>query len=550
MRRRNRAALILFVVVGLSLLSFTPPAERYFEIAKNLDVFASLFKEVNALYVDEINPNKTIRTGIDAMLESLDPYTNFISEDEVEDFRTLNTGQYGGIGAVTRHINNRTVVTMVNENYPAFKNGLKIGDEVLKMDGINLSTLTIEEANHLMKGQVGTSVRLTVKRMGSEKPIDLEFKREKIKISNVPYFGMVANDVGYVQLTEFTPDAGKEVKTAIMNLKEKGAKNIIVDLRGNPGGLLIEAVNICNLFIPKGKKVVDTKGKVENSNITYETLNTPVDLDIPVVVIISRGSASASEIVAGTLQDYDRAIILGERSFGKGLVQIPRPLSYNSQVKITTAKYYTPTGRCIQVLDYAHRREDGSVSSIPDSLKQEFLTTRGRKVYDGGGIDPDIAVEAEEPAIISQVVYGNGFLFDYATLFAFKHPTITDSKSFNLTDQEYLDFVNWMKNKSYTFKSPVEIDLAELTSEAKREKYYDDLKPQLDEIQARLTESKNTELTRHKDQIKKLLEREIVTRYYFEKGSVETGFKYDQEVKAAIDLLHNQPEYKKILKLQ
>ena len=550
MRRRNRAALILFVVVGLSLLSFTPPAERYFEIAKNLDVFASLFKEVNALYVDEINPNKIIRTGIDAMLESLDPYTNFISEDEVEDFRTLNTGQYGGIGAVTRHINNRTVVTMVNENYPAFKNGLKIGDEVLKMDGIDLATLSMEEANRLMKGQVGTSVRLTVKRMGSEKPIDLEFKREKIKISNVPYFGMVANDVGYVQLTEFTPDAGKEVKTAIMNLKEKGAKNIIVDLRGNPGGLLIEAVNICNLFIPKGKKVVDTKGKVENSNITYETLNSPVDLDIPVVVIISRGSASASEIVAGTLQDYDRAVILGERSFGKGLVQIPRPLSYNAQVKITTAKYYTPTGRCIQVLDYAHRREDGSVSSIPDSLKQEFLTTRGRKVYDGGGIDPDIAVEAEEPAIISQVVYGNGFLFDYATLFAFKHPTITDSKSFNLTDQEYLDFVNWMKNKSYTFKSPLEIDLAELTSEAKREKYYDDLKPQLDEIQARLTESKNTELTRHKDQIKKLLEREIVTRYYFEKGSVETGFKYDQEVKAAIDLLHNQPEYKKILKLQ
>lgn len=549
MRRRNRAALILFVVVGLSLLSFTPPAERYFEIAKNLDVFASLFKEVNALYVDEINPNKIIRTGIDAMLESLDPYTNFISEDEVEDFRTLNTGQYGGIGAVTRHINNRTVVTMVNENYPAFKNGLKIGDEVLKMDGIDLATLSMEEANRLMKGQVGTSVRLTVKRMGSEKPIDLEFKREKIKISNVPYFGMVANDVGYVQLTEFTPDAGKEVKTAIVSLKEKGAKNIIIDLRGNPGGLLIESVNICNLFIPKGKKVVDTKGKVENSNITYETLNSPVDLDIPVVVIISRGSASASEIVAGTLQDYDRAVILGERSFGKGLVQIPRPLSYNAQVKITTAKYYTPTGRCIQVLDYAHRREDGSVSSIPDSLKQEFLTTRGRKVYDGGGIDPDIAVEAEEPAIISQVVYGNGFLFDYATLFAFKHPTITDSKSFNLTDQEYLDFVNWMKNKSYTFKSPLEIDLAELTSEAKREKYYDDLKPQLDEIQARLTESKNTELTRHKDQIKKLLEREIVTRYYFEKGSVETGFKYDQEVKAAIDVLHNQPEYKKILKL-
>ncbi len=550
MRLRNRVVVILCVVGGLSLLSFTPPAERYFEIAKNLDVFASLFKEVNALYVDEINPNKTMRTGIDAMLNSLDPYTNFISEDEVEDFRTLNTGQYGGIGAITRYIDNRTVVSMVNENYPAFKNGLKIGDEVLKMDGIDLSTLTMEEANHLMKGQVGTSVRLTVKRMGSEKPIDLEFKREKIKISNVPYFGMVANDVGYVQLTEFTPDAGKEVKTALVSLKEKGAKNIIVDLRGNPGGLLIEAVNICNLFIPKGKKVVDTKGKVENSNITYETLNNPIDLDIPVVVVINRGSASASEIVAGTLQDYDRAIILGERSFGKGLVQIPRPLSYNSQVKITTAKYYTPTGRCIQVLDYAHRREDGSVASIPDSLKKEFSTTHGRKVFDGGGIEPDVALETEEAATISQVVYGGGFLFDYATLYAFNHRTIADSKSFSLTDQEYSDFINWMKTKSYTVKSPVELDLAELTAEAKHEKFYDDLKPQLDQIQTRLTESKKSELMRHKDQIKKLLEREIVARYYFEKGFVETGFKYDQEVKAAIDVLHNQSEYKKILKLQ
>lgn len=540
---------ISVIVVACLLLSFTPPAERYFEIAKNLDVFASLFKEVNALYVDEINPNKTIRTGIDAMLASLDPYTNFISEDEVEDFRTLNTGQYGGIGAVTRVFNNRTVVTMVHENYPAYKNGLKIGDEVIKMNGIELSTLTLEEANHLMRGQVGTPVKLTVKRMGKEKPFDIEFKREKIKISNVPYFGMVSSDVGYVQLTEFTPDAGKEVKNAVVSLKEKGAKYMIIDLRGNPGGLLMESVNICNLFIPKGKKVVDTKGKVENSNITYETLNNPIDLDIPVVVLINRGSASASEIVAGTLQDYDRAVILGERSYGKGLVQIPRPLSYNSQVKITTAKYYTPTGRCIQVLDYSHRREDGSVASIPDSLKKEFHTSRGRKVFDGGGIEPDISLESEEAAIISQILYGNGFIFDYATLYAFNHPTIADAKSFSLTNQEYAEFENWMKTKSYTTQSPIEAELADLTNEAKREKFYDDLKPQLDQIKSRLADSKKTELSRHKDQVKKLLEREIVSRYYFEKGTVETGFKYDQEVKAGIDILHNQAEYKKILKL-
>jgi carboxyl-terminal processing protease len=547
----NKKILVLLVVAcGVVGFSFTPPAERYFEIAKNLDIFASLFKEVNALYVDEINPNKTIRTGIDAMLNSLDPYTNFISEDEVEDYRTLNTGQYGGIGAVTRQINNRTFVTMVYENYPAFKNGLKIGDEVLKMDGIELARLSVEEANHLMRGQVGTTVKLTVKRMGQTNPIDIEFKREKIKISNVPYFGMLNDNTGYVQLTEFTPEAGKEVKNAVVSLKEKGAKYLVIDLRGNPGGLLLEAVNICNLFIPKGKKVVDTKGKLEDSNITYETLNAPVDLDIPVAVIINRGSASASEIVAGTLQDYDRAIVLGERSYGKGLVQVGRPLSYNSQVKITTAKYYTPTGRCIQVLDYTHRREDGSVASIPDSLKKEFRTTRGRKVYDGGGIDPDVKVEAQEAATITQVIYGRGFIFDYATQYAFNHPTLPEAKNFSLTDQEYQDFVSWMKTKSYSVQSPVEAELIELTEEAKREKFYDDLKPQLDQIKTRLAETRKNDLAHYKDQIKQLLEKEIVARYYFEKGSVETGFKYDQEVKAAIEVLHNQPEYKRILKIQ
>jgi carboxyl-terminal processing protease len=546
---KKKIAVICMVISSLVLLSFTPPAERYFEIAKNLDIFASLFKEVNAMYVDEINPNKTIRTGIDAMLNSLDPYTNYISEDEVEDYRTLNTGQYGGIGAVTRQINNRTVVTMVYENYPAFKNGLKIGDEVLKMDGIELARLSVEEANHLMRGQVGTTVKLTVKRMGQPNPIDIEFKREKIKVSNVPYFGMLSDDTGYVQLTEFTPDAGKEVKNALVSLKEKGAKFLILDLRGNPGGLLLEAVNICNLFIPKGKKVVDTKGKLEDSNITYETLNTPVDLEIPITVVINRGSASASEIVAGTLQDYDRAVVLGERSYGKGLVQVGRSLSYNSQVKITTAKYYTPTGRCIQVLDYSHRREDGSVASIPDSLKKEFRTTRGRKVYDGGGIDPDVKVEAQEAATSTQVIYGKGFIFDYATQYAYNHPTLPEPKNFALTDLEYQDFVNWMKNKTYTVQSPVEIELVELMEEAKREKFYDDLKPQLDQIKTRLAETHKNDLMHYKDQLKHLLEKEIASRYYFEKGAVETSFKYDQEVKAAIELLHNQTEYKRILKI-
>ncbi len=538
------------IVVALTIFSFTPPAERYFEIAKNLDIFASLFKEVNALYVDEVNPNKLVRTGIDAMLNSLDPYTNFISEDEIEDFKTLNTGQYGGIGALTREINHRTVVTMVYDGYPAQKNGLKIGDEVVKMDGVELAKLSQEEANHLMRGQVGTPVKLTIQRIGVDGFIELEFKRERIKVSNVPYFGMVSADVGYVKLSDFTPEAGKEVKNAVVSLKEKGAKNIILDLRGNPGGLLFEAVNICNIFIPKGKKVVTTKGKIEDSNVTYETLNPPTDMEIPLAVLINRGSASASEIVAGTLQDYDRAIVIGEKSFGKGLVQLSRPLSYNSQVKITTAKYYTPTGRCIQVLDYTHRREDGSVGSIPDSLKKEFKTTRGRIVYDGGGIDPDINVAGQEASSITQVIHANGFIFDYASVFAFGHPTIAPAKDFSLTDAEYQDFVNWMKGKEYNYRSRVEVELSSLTEEAKKERYYNELKPQLDAIRLRLTDGRKTDLITFKDQIKQLLEQEIASRYYLEKGSVEVAFKNDPDVKKAIEAMNNQAQYKKVLNIQ
>jgi carboxyl-terminal processing protease len=541
---------ISWLVIGMVMiicLSFTLPVERYFEISKSLDIFASLFKEVNKLYVDDVSPTKMAHTSIDQMLNSLDPYTNYISEDQVEDFRTQNTGQYGGIGALTRTIQKRILVTMVYPTYPAYKNGLRIGDEVIEIDDIELSKLSPEEANQVMRGQVGTTVKLTVKRFGQDNPIELEFKREKIKINNVPYAGMIANDVGYIQLTEFTSEAGKEVKSALTSLKEQGAKNVILDLRGNPGGLLFEAVNICNLFVPKGKKIVDTKGKLEEHNVTYETLNAPVDLDIPVVVLINRGSASASEIVAGTLQDYDRAVIIGERSFGKGLVQLSRPLPYHAQVKITTAKYYTPTGRCIQVLDYSHRREDGSAGIIPDSLKKEFKTSKGRKVYDGGGIDPDIKVIAEQMASVAQALYVNGFIFDFATIYSSKHPTIADARNFTLTDKDYEEFTLWMKDKRYAYKTPLQDELEALEAEAKKERYYTALKPSLESIQGKLKDNRKNDLMIYKDQIKKLLEEEIVARYYFEKGTVEARFKYDQEIKKAIEILHDQSAYKKIL---
>jgi carboxyl-terminal processing protease len=547
---KKKLITLSIVVTALVALSFTKPAERYFEIAKNLDIFATLFKEVNALYVDEVNPNTLVRTGIDAMLESLDPYTNYIPEDEVEDFRTINTGQYGGIGAITREIGKRTVVTMIMEGFGAQKGGLKIGDEVLKIDDLDLSKLSREQSSQLMKGQIGTPVTLTIKRIGVDQPMRLEFKREKIKVNNVPYFGMVGKDIAYVHLSDFTPDAWKEVKNAVVSLKEQGAKGVVIDLRGNPGGLLIEAVNITNLFIPKGKMVVSTKGKIPENNLNYETLSPPIDTEIPVAVLINRGSASASEIVAGTLQDYDRAVILGEKSYGKGLVQVSRPLSYNSQLKVTTAKYYTPTGRCIQVLDYGHRRDDGSVGSIPDSLKREFKTTNGRTVYDGGGIDPDIKTVPMEAHPLTQVLFEKGFLFDFATQYVYQHPQATDPRNFTLSDDEYQQFVTWMKDKNYAYKSNLEYGLQQLTEEAKKEKYFSDLKNQLEQIQGRITESKKNELGMYKDQIKMLLEEEIVSRHYLEKGGIETGFKHDQDIKKAVDLLHNNAQYKKILNIQ
>ena len=547
---KKRFVLLFCVVAAFVALSFTRPADRYFEIAKNLDIFATLFKEVNALYVDEVNPNTLIRTGIDAMLASLDPYTNYIPEDEVEDYRTVNTGQYGGIGAITREVGKRTVVTMIIDGYEAEKGGLKIGDEILAIDGIQLSTLSREESSRLMKGQVGTEVKIKVKRFGSEKPIDLNFRREKVKVNNVPFFGMVADDIAYIHLSDFTPDAGKEVKNAINDLIGKGAKGVILDLRGNPGGLLIEAVNITNLFIPKGKLVVSTKGKIPENNLKYETLNNPLDTEIPVAVLINRGSASASEIVAGTLQDYDRGIVVGEKSYGKGLVQVSRPLSYNSQLKVTTAKYYTPTGRCIQVLDYAHRRDDGSVLSTPDSIKQAFKTTHGRTVYDGGGIEPDIKVENIDSHPLTQVLIEKGFILDFVTEYVHKNPKPVSAREFRLTDDEYQQFVSWMKGKDYSYKSYIEYGIQQLVDEAKKEKYYEGLKNQLEAINAKLADNKKNELMLYKDQIKLMLEEEIVARHHLDRGRIESAFKHDDEVKKAVEVLHDKGQYRKVLNLQ
>lgn len=538
---------IVAAILFTGILAFTNPSDRYFEIAKNLDIFATLFKEVNALYVDEVNPNKVIKTGIDAMLASLDPYTNYIPEDDIENFRTQSTGQYGGIGAVTTRIDGKVKISMVMDGYSAQKNGLKIGDEVIKIDNIDIRDLSAEETSELMKGQANTPVSLTVKRYGTEEPITLNFKREKVKISNVPYSGMVAEDIGYIKLTEFTMQAGQEVENAVKILKEKGANKIVLDLRGNPGGLLLEAVNISNVFIPKGKEVVSTRGKIEENNTVYKTLNQPIDTEIPLAVLINSGSASASEIVAGTIQDYDRGIIVGNKSFGKGLVQITRPLSYNSQLKVTTAKYYTPSGRCIQALDYSHRNADGSVGTVPDSLKNEFRTTKNRIVYDGGGIDPDVDINARDLSPIAFTLYTKGFIFDFATEYYYQHPEIASAKTFNLTDAEYVGFKKWLEGKDYSYTTQVEKNLQQLSTNAQEEKYYRDIQPQLDKLKATLEQSKQNDLNDFKDQIKELLEEEIASRYYYESGEVEASFDQDKVLNEAIVVLNDQERYRHIL---
>ena len=546
-RKKLLAALALST---LGLVSFRAASdnERYFEIAKNLDVFATLFKEVNTYYVDEITPAKLVKTGIDAMLRSLDPYTNYIPEDDIEDFRTMTTGQYGGIGASVVKRNGKTVVQSAYEGYPAQKAGLLPGDEILDINGVVVDKKSNSDISKLLKGQANSMVKLMVTRYGQEKPVEINITRDKIQVDNVPYVGMVSGDVGYFQLGGFTVDAGKEVRAAVTKLKEQGAKKIVFDIRDNPGGLLNEAVNISNLFIDKGLDVVSTKGKVTEWNKTYKALDMPLDTQIPIAIITSNRSASASEIVSGVLQDYDRAVVVGERTFGKGLVQATRPLSYNSQLKVTTAKYYIPSGRCIQEIDYAHRSEDGTLGKFPDSLRTAFKTTAGRTVYDGGGVAPDVEVQDREIADITRILLQKSYLFDYATRFRAEHPTIVAARAFKLSDVDYQKFVAYLQGKNISYSTDTEKALADLSKKVKDEKHYDDVKLELEAVRKKITVNKANDLQRFKPEIKELLEQEIVSRYYFEKGRTEAGFDDDPNIIAAVAVLNDPNRYAALLK--
>ena len=535
-------------ILALSMLAvsaFYSPTEKYFEITRNLDIFASLFKEVNAFYVDEIDPEKSITTGINAMLASLDPYTNYIPEEDLDAYRTMTTGEYGGIGSLISQIDGKIIITMPNEGFPADKAGLKIGDELIKIDDTDTKGKSTTDISKLLKGSAGTPIHITVLRQN--KTLDFDLIRAKIVINNVPYSGMVNNDIGYIKLTEFTTNAAKEVETALVELKKEGATKVILDVRGNPGGILQEAVAICNLFIPKNKVVVETKGKTPNWNKIYKTFSKPVDTQIPLVVLTSRGSASAAEIVSGTLQDYDRGVLIGRKTFGKGLVQTTRPVGYNSQVKITVAKYYTPSGRCIQAIDYSHRNPDGSVGKIPDSLKVAFNTTSGRTVYDGGGITPDIEVEAEyfSPVAISLLTQGQ--IFNYATKYYYEHPEAIDMKNYVLSDESYLDFTKWLENVELEYDSDLEQAVVDFEEAAKESAHYEDLKAEIEALKKEVLHDQAKDLITHKQEIKEVLAEQIVGRYFLTRGEIANAITHDPDVTKAIEVLNSPGQYNKLL---
>ncbi len=549
MRRKILLFVPLTLVLALLISAAVPSSDRYFEILKNLDIFATLFKEVNSHYVDEINPTTLMKSGIDDMLETLDPYTNYIAADDIETYRIMTTGEYSGIGAVVERMDGISTVVMPYEGFAAHEAGLRAGDEIHAINGILLEGKTQEEVRYLMKGQSNSEITLSIKRYGLDELFEVKVKREKIAVDSVPYAGMVTEDIGYVRLTSFTQNVGRSIGIKVLELLEQGATGIILDLRGNPGGLLHEAVNVSNVFIDKGRKIVTQKGKVRANDWTYKTLNDPVDSELPVVVLTDNGSASASEIVSGVMQDYDRGILIGRKTFGKGLVQIERPLSYDAVVKITTAKYYTPTGRCIQAIDYSNRNADGSVGKIPDSLKNEFFTQNGRKVFDGGGIDPDIEVPSMEYAPVSRALVNNNLIFRYATEYYYSNEDKNPSspKEVNLGEAEYQDFVSWLSDKEFNYETRLEKKTEELINVSKTEKKYQLLKEYIDELVAASRHNLDDDLETFKEEILMLLEQEIAGRYFFEKGLIESTFDKDLDVQTAIEVLNDPNRYASIL---
>jgi len=543
---KTKKAVIVIVGVCFFAISFYSfkQDDKNFQIAKNLDIYYTLFRELNLFYVDDVDPTKLVKTSIDKMLESLDPYTNFIPEDDVEDFKFMTTGEYAGIGALISKQKGKIVIAEPYEGFPAQKAGLKAGDVLIEVAGKSTEKFSTEDVSNLLKGPAGKAVVLKVERYGQKKPMDIEIIREKIQIDPVPYYGMLDKETGYIRLSSFTADCTERVKMAFIELKEKqGAKTFVLDLRSNPGGLLVEAVRIANLFVPKGQEIVSTRGKVKQWDKVYNATEDPLDTIMPIAVLVNRGSASASEIVAGAIQDLDRGMIIGTRTFGKGLVQTTRDLSYNAKLKVTTAKYYIPSGRCIQALDYSHRNEDGSVGVVPDSLISKYNTKKGRIVFDGGGVAPDVAVADETLSNLSANLVTQSLVFDFATYFSSKTDKIAIPEEFTITPEIYADFTQFIKNQNFKYESKTEEQLDKLLEVAKHEKYYDLSKSEFETLKVKLGHNLDQDLEHFKPEISELMADEIISRYYYQKGAIKAALKDDHDVEKALEILHKPDGY-------
>jgi len=547
-KQKGKKILILITIVlfAVTTTAFLINQEsRDFRLGKNLDIFISLIRELNTFYVDEIDPDKIIRTGIESILRSLDPYTTFYSESEIDDFNFMTTGKYGGIGCLIRNNGDYAIVTEVYKGFPADLAGIKAGDLIKKIDGQSLKGFAVDKVSDNLKGDPGTTVSVTVERNGKE--IEFQLKRERISLPPVPYYGIVDSNIGYIRFTNFTQNCYEDVKKALIELKKNNPDGIILDLRSNPGGIMMEAVDIVNLFVGPGTEVVSTKGKVKQFDASYKTKNQPVDDRIPLVVLINRMTASASEIVAGAIQDLDRGVVVGQRSYGKGLVQITRPLSFNAQLKVTTAKYYIPSGRCIQAIDFTHRNEDGSVGYIPDSLIKTFKTRNGRPVKDGGGITPDIEVVPENLSQLATELYTRNLIFDYATKYYWSHPEIKSIEDVKITDNEYEDFIKFLDERGFNYQTFTEKSFSELVENAKKEKYFEPNKELFNTLQKEITHNLRRDLQSFKEEISELLCDEIISRYFYEEGAIAWSIKYDEQVHKAIEVLNNKSLYRSIL---
>jgi carboxyl-terminal processing protease len=545
--KTKKAGIVIIGVCAFAIAFFSfKQDDKNFQIAKNLDIYYTLFRELNLFYVDEVDPNKLVKTSIDKMLESLDPYTNYIPEDDIENFKFMTTGEYAGIGALISKQHGKVIISEPYEGFPAQKSGLKAGDILLEVAGKSTEKLSTEDVSALLKGPAQKSVVVKIQRYGQKKPMEIEIIREKIQIDPVPYYGMLDNETGYIRLSNFTENCAERVKMALVDLKGKGAKTLVLDLRSNPGGLLIEAVRIANLFVRKGQEIVSTRGKVKQWDKIYTATENPVDTVMPIAVIVNRSSASASEIVAGAIQDLDRGMIIGTRTFGKGLVQATRDLSYNAKLKVTTAKYYIPSGRCIQALDYSHRNADGSVGIVPDSLMTKFQTKKGRVVFNGGGVAPDVAVEEEMLSNIATELVTNSVIFDYATYFSSKNEKITEPEHFEITPEIYSDFTKYVKDQDFKYESKSETELDNLIELAKKEKYYDLSKDEFERLKQKLTHNLDQDLQHFKKEISELLVDEIVSRYYYQKGAIKAALRDDSGIEKAVGILHKPEAYTSI----